>query len=145
MKLVLISLVGLGVLVVGGLFIAGVVSKSGAPAGIVDGRLSACPSSPNCVSSEAGTDPDKLVEALPLDTWTRLPMVLSELGAVLTVQEEGYLAAEVTSRVFQFTDDVEFRLADDAIHMRSASRVGYSDAGANRARVEALRTLLSAR
>jgi len=38
-------------------------------------------------------------------------------------------------------DDVEFLLDDGTktIHIRSASRVGYSDLGVNRKRVEAIR------
>ncbi len=54
---------------------------------------------------------------------------------------ENYLHAEFTSLIFRFTDDVEF-LVDPAarvIHCRSASRVGYSDLGANRRRIEAIR------
>jgi uncharacterized protein (DUF1499 family) len=41
----------------------------------------------------------------------------------------------------RFVDDVEFLLvpAERVIHVRSASRVGYSDLGTNRKRVEALR------
>jgi uncharacterized protein (DUF1499 family) len=52
-----------------------------------------------------------------------------------------YLKAEARSAVFRFVDDVEFRLDAETglIHVRSASRVGYSDLGANRKRVEALR------
>jgi len=39
-----------------------------------------------------------------------------------------------------FVDDVEFFFPDTAvIHMRSASRVGYSDFGANRKRLEKIR------
>jgi uncharacterized protein (DUF1499 family) len=47
----------------------------------------------------------------------------------------------------RFVDDVEF-LFDDTnkkIHVRSASRVGYSDMGVNRKRVEELRKLLNER
>jgi uncharacterized protein (DUF1499 family) len=55
--------------------------------------------------------------------------------------ESGYLHAECQSRLFRFTDDLELRLdaARGVIHVRSASRVGHSDLGANRKRVEALR------
>ena len=49
------------------------------------------------------------------------------------------------SRLMRFRDDVEFLLDREArvFHVRSASRVGYSDLGANAARVERLRALLS--
>jgi uncharacterized protein (DUF1499 family) len=60
-------------------------------------------------------------------------------------EESGYIHAECTSWLFRFTDDVEFAL-DDAqkiIQVRSASRVGYSDLGANRKRVETIRRLFN--
>jgi len=60
----------------------------------------------------------------------------------LTVVEDtgSYLHAEARSRVFRFVDDVEFVLDPGArvIQVRSASRVGYSDFGVNRRRVERL-------
>ncbi|PZO25782.1 MAG: DUF1499 domain-containing protein, partial [Betaproteobacteria bacterium] len=46
---------------------------------------------------------------------------------------------------FGFVDDVEFRIDQGSglLHVRSASRVGYSDLDANRKRVEQIRVLLS--
>ena len=55
-----------------------------------------------------------------------------------------YLHAEFTTPVFRFVDDVEFLLAADAIHVRSASRLGWSDFGVNRRRVERLRRAFAA-
>ncbi|MEO1134470.1 MAG: DUF1499 domain-containing protein, partial [Cyanobacteria bacterium J06639_1] len=52
-----------------------------------------------------------------------------------------YLYAEFTSKLMGFVDDVEF-YADEAasvIHVRSASRLGKSDLGVNRKRIEAIR------
>ena len=49
------------------------------------------------------------------------------------------MAAEFTSSTFKFVDDLEFRLAEEGVHVRSASRVGYSDRGVNLVRVETLR------
>ena len=45
---------------------------------------------------------------------------------------------------FRFVDDINVILDADAelIHIRSASRVGHSDFGVNRKRIEALRTEL---
>jgi uncharacterized protein (DUF1499 family) len=62
--------------------------------------------------------------------------------ARIVVAEERYLRAEFTSAIFRFVDDVEF-LVDDGtgtIHVRSASRVGNSDLGTNRRRVEEIRS-----
>jgi len=58
------------------------------------------------------------------------------------ITEEGsYLHAETRSFLFRFVDDVEFMMDTDSrvIHVRSASRTGYSDLGVNRRRVERLR------
>ena len=67
--------------------------------------------------------------------------VLKEQGASLEQNERPYLHATFTTRVMRFVDDVEFRmvLEQELIHVRSASRVGYSDLGTNRRRVERLR------
>jgi uncharacterized protein (DUF1499 family) len=69
----------------------------------------------------------------------RLSGVLARMkGAGVVTNEAGYLRAEFRSTLLGFTDDVEF-LFDDAhkrIDFRSASRVGYYDFGANRARME---------
>ncbi len=58
-------------------------------------------------------------------------------------EEEAYWHVEFRSRVFRFVDDVEFLFgpAGRQIHVRSASRVGYSDFGANRRRIEEIRAL----
>ena len=67
MKTVLIVVVVLLVLGVGGFFYLGQQSQSGVAPGLLDGRLTPCPDSPNCASSEAGTVAEKKVEAFPLD------------------------------------------------------------------------------
>jgi len=56
-------------------------------------------------------------------------------------KKPGHLRFEARTAWLRFRDDLEF-LADDAakvIHVRSASRVGQSDLGANRRRIEAIR------
>ena len=59
--------------------------------------------------------------------------------------EDGYLHATFESAVFRFIDDVEFQLSpvEGVINVRSASRVGHSDLGVNRRRVEVLRAELN--
>jgi uncharacterized protein (DUF1499 family) len=114
---------------------------------LVDGRLRACPDSPNCVSSESDRASSR-VEPLtfqgpPEKAWSNLKETLHEMGGKIQEDREGYLWATFTSRVFRFVDDVEFRMVstDGMIHVRSGSRVGYSDLGVNRRRVEKLRAL----
>jgi uncharacterized protein (DUF1499 family) len=127
----------------GGLFYMGQKSRSGDAPGLQAGQLLACPSSPNCVSSESNSPGESRVEALPVDAWDRIPATIEAMGGTVTRQEPRYIAAEFTSSLFGFTDDLEFRLAEDAVHLRSASRVGHSDMGVNRARVRALRERLA--
>lgn len=117
--------------------------------GVVNGKLSACPASPNCVSSDA-TDDGHWVAPLQLRVdaatgWQKLETALMELPRItLVTRTDGYLHAEARSLIFRFVDDVEFHLRPEAgeIAVRSASRVGYSDLGVNRRRVENLREAL---
>lgn len=109
-------------------------------------RLAPCPSSPNCVSSQA-TDPDQQVAAFIADSddqqaWQRWQTVIAQQPrATLITVTDTYLHAEFRSRWLGFVDDVELlRDPEQAlIHVRSASRLGYSDLGVNRRRVERLR------
>ncbi len=108
--------------------------------------LPPCPASPNCVSSQAG-DSEQRVAPLaftmhPDEALARLKQVLQKEPRMTIVTEEGsYLHAEARSFLFRFVDDVEFMMDTDrrVIHVRSASRTGYSDLGVNRRRVERLR------
>ena len=111
--------------------------------GIENGRLAACPDTPNCVCSEA---PDENIAPLQFDgsaqeAWRAVREAVVQTGGEIVAVEEGYLHAAYTSRIFRFVDDLELRLdaAGSAIQVRSASRVGYSDLGVNRRRVERLR------
>lgn len=131
-------------------------SRSGAAPGLIDGTLAPCPDSPNCVISEPGARADQSVVSLPASSWGALPSVIANLGGAIVVQEESYIAATFRTPLMGFVDDVEFRRtgddaesaaenegAENVVHVRSASRVGRSDFGANRARVEAIRSALN--
>lgn len=144
MKTALIVLVLLAVLV---LAVPACSSWGGkAPAaGLVDNRLRPCPDSPNCVCSEFA---DKRAFIPPLDfqagagaAWQALRRAVVDAGGAVRTERDDYLHAVFTTPVLRFADDVEFRLArvEGVIHVRSASRVGYSDFGVNRRRVERLR------
>jgi uncharacterized protein (DUF1499 family) len=142
MKIVIVGILFLVIAGTASLFYMGYKSREGSAPGLVQGQLSPCPGSPNCVSSEDGTPQGQSVEPLPADRWARIPDAVEALGGTIIQQESRYIAAEFTSAIFRFVDDVEFRLSDEAIHVRSASRVGHSDMGANRKRVDALREQL---
>ncbi|MEQ8762699.1 MAG: DUF1499 domain-containing protein [Planctomycetota bacterium] len=115
------------------------------PVGLVDGELRGCPSSPNCVRSEAGTDEGHRIEPFAIQSDPQVvferfaDQIAKDESATIVKRDEGYLHVEYRSPLIGFVDDLELRLADDVIHVRSASRVGHSDLGANRRRVEALR------
>lgn len=119
--------------------------------GLQNGRLMACPDSPNCVCSHA-TDPRHQIDPFPasaagMDAVAILSRVIAATPrATVTETRPDYLRAEFRSRVFRFVDDVEFLVDEHSrvIHVRSASRVGYSDLGVNRKRIESLRAAYSA-
>jgi len=115
---------------------------------MADERLEPCPDSPNCVSSLATSDEHRIA---PMSyggdramARLRLLAVLSQLENTEIVEDtELYLRVTVTSAVFRFVDDVTFFFDDEKalIQMRSASRSGYYDFGANRRRLEEIRQL----
>ena len=108
--------------------------------------LAPCPSSPNCVSSVA-TDPGHRIEPLAFvgrsnEAMGRLRDTIAAMPRARVTSSTGSsLHAEFTSRLFRFVDDVDCVLdaAAGVIHIRSASRTGYSDLGVNRKRVEQIR------
>lgn len=141
MRFVKFTLIALFVLVILGLSALaymGVQSRGGAPLGLIDGQLAACPDKPNCVSSETGTSDDQKISPLPLSSWEKLPSVIETMGGEITARQAAYVSAEFSSNIFGFVDDVEFRLTDTGVQVRSGSRVGYSDAGVNGERIAEL-------
>jgi len=117
--------------------------------GVNNGELVPCPESPNCVNSQAA-DEEHAIEPLHFtgtgqQAHVRLVQILaSEKRTNILTAEKNYIRAEFTSAVFRFVDDVEFYFPDDPgggtiIHVRSASRIGHSDLGVNRKRIERIR------
>lgn len=128
-----------------------IASREGGPAGLLAGRLHPCPGTPNCVCSEYPQDA-AFIEPLPFggdrgDAWSRAERAVIDLGGMISRLEDDYLAATFETTLFRFVDDVELRLDAEAgvIHIRSASRVGRSDLGANRKRVAVLRSRFNRR
>ena len=114
--------------------------------GVKNGRLAACPSSPNCVSTQA-EDREHWIAPLTIPASSVNPIdVLADVvrsmpRTVMVEQNSEYLRAEFRSQIFRFCDDVEFYFerSSGRVHFRSASRVGYSDLGVNRIRMEEIR------
>lgn len=115
--------------------------------GVIDGKLQPCPNSPNCVSSQAN-DPEHSIAPLtftgdPSAAIANLQKIILAMPRTKIITAEGkYLYAEFTSAIMGYVDDVEFFANPDKgiIEVRSASRLGESDLGVNRQRIEAIRT-----
>lgn len=112
---------------------------------LVNGKLRPCPGTPNCVSSETA-DPTQKVDPFTFSgsaeqVWDALKTVVAENGGAVRYSDKEYLWSTFTVPVFGFVDDVEFRLSreEGVIHVRSSSRLGFSDLGVNRGRVGQLR------
>lgn len=118
--------------------------------GVQEGRLAPCPASPNCVSSYS-QDAEHNIAPLtynyaPEEAIANLKTVINSLERTKIVEEtNNYLYAEFTSKLMGFVDDVEFYLDPEAkvIQVRSASRLGESDLGVNRQRIETIRGKLN--
>ena len=136
-------------LIVAGMFVLASCGGAMPKLGIDSGRLKPCPDTPNCVSSLA-TDEQHFIEPIlvsanPEQTRDIILKSLDEFSRVKVIEAQAnYIHAEFTSKIFRFVDDVEFYFpASESgvvrIDIRSASRVGSSDLGANRKRMEAIR------
>lgn len=137
------------VLCAGALLLAACQGGRPSDLGVTAARLAPCPASPNCVSSEQGHGKRSVAPFVlavsPGRAWPTVVQAARELpGARVVEQTDTYLHAECRSRVFGFVDDLELYLRADAgvVSVRSASRIGYWDLGANLRRVETLRRRL---
>lgn len=121
--------------------------------GVHNGRFKPPSLTPNSVSSQAGGYPDhpqrSYASIAPFAFKGDADLAMQRLAAILktfdrttlVAQQPDYLYAQCRTPLMNFTDDVEFWLDRNAnlIHVRSASRLGKGDMGANRARVEKIR------
>lgn len=104
-----------------------------------------CPDRPNCVCTQATRGWQRMqplqIHCQSSDAMEKIVDLLSTMPRVRIVEQRiGYLQATFTSRLLRFIDDVEFLIDDSSqtLHFRSASRIGYSDLGANRARMHSI-------
>jgi uncharacterized protein (DUF1499 family) len=137
----------MGVSLVGSIGLA----RADAP-GVTSGLLASCPDRRNCVASDATDERHRIAPfrlRVPADAaWRDLISAIESMpGAKIVAATPDYLRAEFTSALLGFTDDAEFLLRPQQgeIAVRSASRIGYYDFGANRERIEALRAKLRER
>ena len=123
---------------------ANIPDRNADPATLTE--LANCPSSPNCVCS---TDAGRLHHIDPLEVSGNSDAARQTLRDILgaddsisiVASDDHYIRAEAKTQLLRFTDYVEFLLdrEDGVIDMRSASRVGFSDLGKNRSRLEGIR------
>lgn len=123
--------------------------------GVTGSRLKPPSPTPNSVSSQAALYPDHPqrnyadIKPLPLKngdaaiSMAALAAVLHAMPNMTVVERKpDYLHAEAQTRWLKFVDDLEFwaNPALGVIDVRSASRLGRKDLGANRERIEAIRS-----
>lgn len=144
--LIIVSILVLAVVVM--FFFRGKASQKGVAVGLVDGKLSKCSKKPNCVCSEFPNDKSHFVEPIDVSQvnmglhFHKVSKAIVANGGIIVEETDDYIAAKFTSGLFKFVDDVEVRLDKEAkvIHLRSASREGYSDLGVNAKRIEAIKS-----
>ena len=134
--------------VIGGLFIVfvllGLISQKGEAPGLRHGRLAEPGSKPNTVCSEEDTQSERAVAPIKGQLST-VADAIEETGGTITSRSNDYLSATYMSRLFKFVDDVEVRQDGDLCQIRSGSRVGFSDNGVNRKRVETIRRVVQSK
>lgn len=125
----------------------------------VDGPLRPCGKAPNCVSSQADDEVHR-VEPLRVPEGMQPHAAFARFLELLEARRDARVHArapikpdvpvtfahlEFVTPYLRFRDDVELLLDPGAgvVHVRSGSRIGYSDLGKNRARVEELRAVLA--
>ena len=149
MKITLVIIASLIPIAFLGLFILGFMSQSGEAKGLVSARLAKCPDKPNCICTEFEADATHYVDPIDFsqttasEALTRMRNSIREAGGIIQAENDNYLSATFSSSFFKFVDDLEVRIDmnQEMIHMRSASRVGHSDRGINKSRIEHIKSL----
>ena len=122
-----------------------IISSCAGKAPTTIGQFAVCPETPNCVSTKNINTKNYISPIYykgSLDSAKRFFLLaIKPIKSVSIKKElEQFIHIEVTSKIFGFVDDVEFYLNEPGtIHFRSASRLGYSDLGVNRERMETIR------
>ena len=109
------------------------------------GQFAKCPEKPNCVSTKNSSIKNTIkpifYKGSHENAKQNLLLAIKTFGSAKVKKElDQFIHVEFTSNIFIFIDDVEFYLTEKGvIHLRSASRIGHSDLGVNRRRVEMIR------
>lgn len=125
-------------------FYLGYKSHSGTAPGLTNSKLNPCSEKPNCICTEYQEDKIHFTDAIKIteNNQTILTQIIEnaiqKTGGIITNKKADYFSATYTSSLFRYVDDFEIRIdnKEKLIHIRSASRVGHSDMGANLKRVK---------
>ena len=141
----------IGILIIGCMMFFSCAGQRPENLGIQNDQLTGCPGKPNCVSSQ-DEDENHFLQVFRYQgekeaAFKRLKEIITSLdGMTLITENDNYLRIECKSAIMGFVDDLEFYFSkENVIQVRSASRLGYSDFGVNRKRVEKLRELFAAK
>ncbi|EDX84637.1 conserved hypothetical protein [Synechococcus sp. PCC 7335] len=114
--------------------------------GVIDGKLADCPTTPNCVVSQNADEEHAIAPIIYKgEREAAKANIVDILGVVprtkIVEETDNYILAESESRLMGFVDDTEFYFPADknVIQVRAAARMGESDLGVNRRRVEQIR------
>ncbi len=154
---ILLTLVFFSLLFVGLRLAVSRLSSTAASGGIATDAqsrqlLADCPHTPNCQGSNSSRE-NQRVDALDYNIETSdviatlAEIVSTQAGANIELQQDNYLHATFKTPVMGYIDDVEF-LTDEQhkqVQIRSASRLGRKDFGANAKRIKNLRALAATR
>jgi len=113
-----------------------------------DAILPPCGALPNCVNSHSGKGGSAIAPLnATAEQWQELKRWLAaQDNWTINVQEADFVQAVVKTPLMRFRDDVQllYNPQTGVIQVRSSSRLGISDMGTNRRRVESLRAHLAA-
>lgn len=110
-----------------------------------ENKLALCPNKPNCVSSYHQVSEDHYISPYETSFFSMdiADSYFKDCG--IKSKSDFYRHYECKTQVFKFVDDLEIYFYNNKLWFRSASRVGHSDLGANRKRIEAFKNFLSSR
>lgn len=148
MKKLFIALASIALIILLTLFILGHMSKNGQALGLKNGQLQPCISIENCVITESRNGVLSNIKPFVFSGdktlfSNKLYIAVQSLNGNIIEVKDGYIAATFSSAIFGFIDDLELRITDDnKLHFRASSRVGRSDLGVNKHRVQQLKLAL---
>ncbi len=120
-------------------FYLGYKSQSGTANGVLSSKLTPCANKPNCICTEFVDDKSHYIDAIKYsgESIESIADAIRASGGIIINTQSSYIAATYTSNIFRYVDDFEVRIDSEnqLIHVRSASRVGHSDMGANLKRI----------